>query len=93
MAVAVAAEAGITVDVDQFERSLTGDEALAAKVQDRVAASLRLMDRVSVKGIPALVMTVDGEDLILQDSTIYSGGPTLIAAIDSALASRPAHTN
>jgi len=93
VAIAVASEAGITLDAGQFEQSLTGDEALAAKVQERVAASHRLMDRLSVSGIPALVMTVNGEDRVLQNSTIYGGGPALIAAIDSALASQSALTN
>jgi len=87
VAIAVTSKAGISLDADQFEQSLTDDDPLAEKVHHRTAASVRLMDRLSVQGVPSLVMTVDGEDLILQGSPIYSGGPALIATIDDTLAS------
>ena len=51
------------------------------------------MDRLSVQGVPALVITVDGEDLILQGSPIYGGGTVLIEAIDDALASHSTLTH
>ena len=88
VAIEVATEAGISLDAEQFEQSLTGDRALATKVQHRIAASVRLMNRLSVQGVPALIMTVDGEDRIFQGLSIYSGGPTLIATVNSTLASQ-----
>ncbi|MDB5583658.1 MAG: putative DsbA-like thioredoxin protein [Bradyrhizobium sp.] len=92
IAVAVAAEAGITLDAAGFERMLTDDKTLAARVEERMDASLDLMERLSVVGVPSLVMTVNGEDRLLQNETIYGGGPALFAAIDKVTPSQPAHT-
>ena len=93
VAIEVATEAGISLNPDQFEQSLTGDNTLAEKVLYRVTASVRLMNRLSVQGVPALVMTFDDQDLIFHGSTIYSGGPALIATLDSVLASQAIATN
>ncbi len=93
VAVEVASDAGFSLNAKKFERSLIEDDTLAAKVCQRIATSGHLMDRLPVQGVPALVMTVDGNDRILQGPTIYSGGPTLLAAIDEILASLPTHVN
>jgi len=82
IAVDVAAEAGITLDAAGFERLITTDERLAAMVETRMEASLDLMDNMSVVGVPSLIMTVDGQDRLLQNEVIYGGGPALFAAID-----------
>ena len=93
VAIAVADKAGVCLDADQFEQSLTDDETLAELVNHRIATSIRLMKRLSVEGVPALVMTIDGEDRIIQGSTIYSGGPALMATLDNTLTSHPAIVN
>jgi len=93
VAIAVASEAGLCLDADQFEQSLTDDEALAERVNHRIATSIRLMKRLSVEGVPALVMTIDGEDRIIQGSTIYGGGPALMATLDNTLTSHPTVVN
>jgi putative protein-disulfide isomerase len=93
VAIAVAGKAGVCLDADQFEQSLTDDETLAEKVNHRIATSIRLMKRLSVEGVPALVMTIDGEDWIIQGSTIYSGGPALMATLNNTLTSHPAIVN
>jgi len=93
VATAVASEAGIRLDADQFEQSLIDDETLVDKVNHRIATSIRLMKRLSVNGVPALVMTIDGEDRVIHGSAIYGGGPALMATLDNALTSHPTVVN
>jgi putative protein-disulfide isomerase len=88
VAVRVAAEAGISLDEAGFGRFLVSDVGLETETHKRISASARLMQHLSVSGVPLLVMTVDGVDHVIHGAPLYDGAPALYAAIDTVLASR-----
>lgn len=89
----IVAEAGISLDEAGFGRSLVSDVELETETQKRILSSNKLMQRLSVSGVPLLVMTVDGVDHLIHGAPLYGGKNALNAAIDTILASPNVNSN
>jgi len=93
VAVKIAAEAGIRLDEAEFARSLVSDAGWETETQKRISSSNKLMQRLSVSGVPLLVMTVDGVDHLIHGEALYGGASALNSAIDTILSSSNAISN
>jgi putative protein-disulfide isomerase len=87
VAVKIAAEAGVRLDEAGFAQALVSDAGWETETQNRISYSNKLMQHLSVSGVPLLVMTVDGVAHLIQGAALYGGTSALNTAIDTILTS------
>ena len=74
-------EAGHTLNADAFAQRLHSDAALAQATQARTQATQALMRERGVRGVPQLLVSVDGAVRSVDSAALYQGAEHLIDAI------------
>ena len=82
VAVAVAAENGFELTVEDFADRLRNDAELRQRTLERMDASQTRMDNLGIRGVPQLVAVIDGKPTALNGEILYHGPDRLIAAIE-----------
>lgn len=82
VAVAVAAENGFELTVEDFADRLRNDAELRQRTFERMEASQSRMSELGIRGVPQLIAVVDGKPTALNGEILYHGPDRLIAAIE-----------
>ncbi|WFU23026.1 protein-disulfide isomerase [Bradyrhizobium sp. CB1717] len=81
VAIAVAREANFLLKSTDFALRLTEDEELAARANERIAETRKLMGRLSSSGVPQLLVSRDGQAEVIHGAPLYSGEDEVLRAV------------
>ncbi len=80
----VARRFGIERDAATLEAAIKDDPALEEATDRRIAEALALMQRLSIRGVPQLVVTDGHGTRIVHSQTLYAGGNAVLATLGEA---------
>ncbi|MDQ1199058.1 DsbA family protein [Agrobacterium sp. SORGH_AS 787] len=81
VAATVANDAGITLGADALADRLLRDARLHMLTDDRIAQTQRDMSALGIRGVPQLVVDVDGRSHLISGEALYAGGNRLLDAL------------
>lgn len=85
VAVAVAARNGVDLTAAQVSERLRDDAALRQHTLERIGGAQARMDKLGIRGVPNLVVLVNGKPTTLNGDILYHGPDRLMAAIDDLI--------
>jgi putative protein-disulfide isomerase len=81
VAVKVAAKHGIELAVEDFANKLRSDDALRKRTVARMKTVQARMEGLGIRGVPQLVVVIDGKPIELNGDILYRGPERLLAAL------------
>lgn len=81
IAVGVARNAGVEIQLSAFQAEITDDPALEIETDRRIGEGRALMSTLGIQGIPQLIVTDNRGTRVLDSQTLYAGGDAVLAAI------------
>lgn len=82
VAVTVAAEHGFEMTVESFADMLRNDVDLRERTLERMEVTQARMNELDIRGVPQLIVVIDGKPTDLNGEILYHGPEALLAAIE-----------